>query len=145
MCVAAEAHTCEQGNTEVSVQDGAVATFKNSHHFVNRRSCPCGISPAAPDLSNTSECFLKTQLFEVCSIHTDKYPLPSKLRGFPSTINKRDILWGEEKERKQKKNPNLLKLCNFNLIKGHMISSSADREKERDKREIERTRATERD
>lgn len=80
-----------------------MAAFKNSHHFVNRRSCPCGISPAAPDLSNTSECFLKTQLFEVCGIHTDKYPLPSKLRVFPSTINKRDILWGEEKERKQKK------------------------------------------
>lgn len=52
---------------------------------------------------------------------------------------------GGRKGKEAKKNPNLLKLCNFNLIKGHMISSSADREKERDKRETERTRATERD
>lgn len=127
-------------NTEVSVQGGAAAAFKNSHHCVNRRSCPCGISPAAPDPSNTSEFFLKTQLFEVCGIHTDKYPLPSKPRVFPSTINKRDILGGGGGSFKKKKesNPNLLKLCNFNLIKGHMISSSAYSEKERDERDREK-------
>lgn len=52
---------------------------------------------------------------------------------------------GKEAKKKKELNPNLLKLCNFNLIKGHMISSSAKREKERDKRERDRNRATERD